>query len=82
MARYVSIKTLAMKKNFIGYREDSSIGYISKRNDGMTELRINGFTQVRDILETLLPYIQFQEDSSAMLSSELVIFFEDKLSKC
>ena len=37
------------------------IGYISKRNDGMTELRINGYTQVRDILKALLPYIRFKK---------------------
>jgi len=32
------------------------IGYISRRNDGMTELRINGYAQVRDILKKLIPY--------------------------
>ena len=36
------------------------IGYISKRNDGMTELRINGYVQVRDILKQLMPYIRFK----------------------
>ena len=35
-------------------------GYISRRNDGMTELRVNGFSQIREILETLLPYIRFK----------------------
>ena len=37
------------------------IGYISRRNDGMTELRINGFKQVRDILIKLSPYIRFKK---------------------
>ena len=36
------------------------IGYISKRNDGMTELRINGYRQTRDVLAMLLPYIRFK----------------------
>ena len=42
-------------------REILGIGYISRRNDGMTELRINGYAQVRDILEALLPYIRFKK---------------------
>ena len=42
-------------------REVLSIGYISRRNDGMTELRINGFKQVRDILTKLKPFIRFKK---------------------
>ena len=41
-------------------RELFGIGYISRRNDGMTELRINGFEQVRDILTELKPFIRFK----------------------
>ncbi|MFY9484212.1 MAG: LAGLIDADG family homing endonuclease [Patescibacteria group bacterium] len=37
------------------------IGYISRRNDGITELRINGFQQVARILKKLLPYIRFKK---------------------
>lgn len=37
------------------------IGYLSHRNDGITELRINGFNQVRDILALLIPYIRFKK---------------------
>lgn len=36
------------------------IGYISHRNDGMTELRINGYKQVRDILIELAPFVRFK----------------------
>lgn len=36
------------------------IGYISRRNDGMTELRINGYTQVRNVLLKLFPYLRFK----------------------
>ena len=42
-------------------REVLGIGYISKRNDGMTELRVNGYKQIRDILKGLLPYIRFKK---------------------
>lgn len=37
------------------------IGYISRRNDNMTELRINGHKQVKDILEKLYPYVRFKK---------------------
>ena len=47
-------KPLRWIRNLIG------IGYISHRNDGMTELRINGFSNVTMILKTLMPYIKFK----------------------
>ena len=68
-------------------RDVLNIGYISRRNDGITELRINGFRQVRDILARLLLFIRFkqlqakalyaaatilsQKDSSRLSASEL-----------
>lgn len=42
-------------------------GYVSKRNDGMTELRVNGFSQVRETLEALLPYLRFKRQQAEML---------------
>jgi hypothetical protein len=55
------------------------IGYISRRNDGMTELRINGFETVRDILTALKPFIRFKAkqtqamiDACAMLSKKFI----------
>ena len=51
-------------------RERLGIGYISRRNDGMTELRINGFEQVRDILTTLKPFIRFKtKQAQAMINA-------------
>ena len=41
-------------------RKILKIGYISKRKDGITELRINGFRQVREILKNLIPFIKFK----------------------
>ena len=38
-----------------------NIGYVSRRSDGISELRINGFDQVRDILSQLLPFIRFKK---------------------
>ena len=53
-----------------------TIGYLSKRNDGMTELRINGYEQVKRILENLKPFIRFKKiqakalfEASSILSS-------------
>jgi hypothetical protein len=44
-------------------------GYISERSDGMTELRINGFAQVRKVLLVLQPYIQFKKTQTQALIS-------------
>lgn len=41
-------------------RDVFDIGYLSSRNDGITELRINGFASVRNVLEQLRPYIRFK----------------------
>ena len=55
-------------------RDVLGIGYVSKRNDNISELRINGFKQVRIILSQLQPYIRFkavQSDSMIMACSIL-----------
>ncbi len=44
-----------------------SIGYISRRNDGMSELRINGFKQVRNIVKDLLPFIHFKKKQAVAM---------------
>lgn len=36
-------------------------GYLSRRRDGMTELRINGFAQVGNVLKRLQPFIRFKK---------------------
>lgn len=51
-------------------RKRLGIGYIARRNDGMTELRINGFEQVRDILISLRPFIRFKaKQAQAMIDA-------------
>jgi len=51
-------------------RECFKIGYISRRKDGITELRINGFASVRKVLTALQPYIRFkQAQVAAMLQA-------------
>lgn len=41
-------------------RDVLNAGYISKRNDAISELRINGFNKVRKILIELKPFIRFK----------------------
>lgn len=48
-------------------RKRLKCGYVSKRNDGMTELRINGFSQVRETLETLQSYLRFKKKQAKLL---------------
>ena len=48
-------------------QEVFGIGYISHRSDGMTELRINGYEQVRNILKSLSPYVRFKKLQCAVL---------------
>ena len=43
------------------------IGYVSRRNDGMTELRINGFESIQKILQDLLPHIRFKRKQAQAL---------------
>jgi hypothetical protein len=51
-------------------RKILKIGYISKRKVGMTELRINGFGQIKEILKNLIPFIKFKKNQAkAMYAS-------------
>ncbi len=62
-------------------KEVLGIGYISNRNDGMTELRINGYEQIRNILKNLLPYIQFKKLQTRALLQACEILSGTKFSK-
>ena len=41
-------------------RDVFQIGYVTRRNDAITEYRINGFETIHDILTQLEPYIRFK----------------------
>ena len=49
------------EKPLLWIRKQLGVGYVSRRNDGMTELRINGFAQVLKILSELQTFIRFKE---------------------
>lgn len=48
-------------------RKILGIGYISRRKDGITELRINGFAQTRNIIKSLLPFLKFKKGQAKAL---------------
>ena len=62
------------------FRKQFGIGYVSQRNDGMTELRINGYTQVREILLRLFPYIRFKKRQTKALIKACGILSEGTIS--
>lgn len=62
------------------FREILGIGYLSKRNDGMTELRINGFSQVEKILKNLFPFLKFKKVQAESLLKALKILKKKDLS--
>ncbi len=66
------------EKNLYWIREVLNIGYITKRNDGMTELRINGYKQIGEILKNLFPYIRFKKLQSIALISACEILSSTK----
>ena len=45
-------------------RKRLGIGYLTRRNDGITELRINGYVRVRDVMRALLPYLKFKREQA------------------
>ena len=45
----------------VWFRRKIGIGYLSYRNDGITELRINGFERTGELLRQLRPFIKFKK---------------------
>ena len=69
------------EKTLYWIQEKLSIGYVSRRNDGMSELRVNGYKQVANILKSILPHIRFKEIQSKALISACEILSNTKFSK-
>ena len=69
------------EKTLYWIREVLEIGYISRRKDGMTELRVNGYEQIREILKSLSPYIRFKKLQAYALLQACEILSETKFSK-
>ena len=58
-----------------------NIGYISRRNDGITELRINGYKQIERIMRNLLPFIKFKKIQAKILLTSARLLQKSKLTK-
>jgi hypothetical protein len=62
-------------------REVLGIGYVSRRNDGISELRINGFRQIRDILTLLLPHVRFKRTQAETMICACTLLASTTLTK-
>jgi hypothetical protein len=65
-------------KNLFWIRKILGKGYFHQRNDGMSELRINGYTSVKDIIDLLKPYIRFKKIQAKALSEACTILSSRK----
>lgn len=57
------------------------IGYISRRNDGVSELRVNGYKSVGRVLDDLIPYIRFKRVQAAAMVQACEILENTPLGK-
>lgn len=67
------------EKDLLWIQKILGIGYLSRRNDGMTELRINGFATVQEILKNLIPHIRFKTVQAKALLESCSILSKTKL---
>jgi len=67
------------EKTLYWIRDILKIGYLSQRKDGMTELRINGYKQIEEILRSLSPYVKFKEKQVVALQQACEILLKTKL---
>ncbi len=67
-------------KDLLWIQKVLSKGYLSHRNDGMSELRINGFETVKEILESLIPYIRFKKIQAKTLHESCTILSKTKFN--
>ena len=56
-------------------------GFFYQRNDGMSELRINGYESVREILKTLQPFIRFKKIQTKALIDACTILSSDRFKR-
>lgn len=68
-------------EDLVWIRDVLGIGYLSKRNDGISELRINGFKQVKSIIDELIPYVRFKRNQAIVLSKALDLLISKRFNK-
>ena len=60
-------------------RKIFGIGYVSRRRDGMSELRINGFKQVLLLLRLIEPYVRFKKKQVSLLIEACTMLVQKKM---
>ncbi len=68
------------EKPLFWIRQVLGIGYVSRRNDGITELRINGYAQAEKILTDLLPHLRFKKKQAQALLKAIGILSSSKFA--
>ncbi len=63
------------------FRRKLQIGYLSKRKDNITELRVNGYQQVERILKLLIPFIKFKKIQARAILKSTRILQKKKISR-
>jgi hypothetical protein len=66
------------EKPLFWIKEKLGIGYISRRKDGITELRINGYQRTKDILSKIYPYVRFKRTQVGYILEVLSILEKEK----
>ncbi len=66
------------EKPLFWIKKKLGIGYISRRNDGITELRINGYEQTKNILKKLFPFIKFKRERIKYILEALYLLEKKK----
>jgi hypothetical protein len=69
------------KDDLYWIRSVLNIGYIFHRNDGMSELRINGYKTAQLILAKLIPYIRFKRIQATALLKAAKLLVAKPLAK-
>ncbi len=59
-------------------RNKLGIGYLYQRNDGMSELRIEGFEKVQEILLQLKPFVIFKKRQVSLVLKALKLVSDQK----
>jgi hypothetical protein len=63
-------------------REVLGAGYITRRNDHITELRVQGFSKVLEVLTDLIPFIRFKAvQAEALTRACMLLQSKKKLSQ-
>lgn len=69
------------EKPLFWIRDILDIGYISRRKDNITELRINGYKQSERVIKKLLPFIRFKKIQAMVLIDSLKILQKSKFEE-